>query len=79
MNNQTPRPKYVFLGQVFTERQRDVWLGFALNATTDEIAAQLHLSPKTVEFHRDRLYEKLGLRGYAALTLAAVRAGLVKP
>jgi DNA-binding NarL/FixJ family response regulator len=36
-------------------------------ATTQEIAAELYLSPKTVEFHLGRAYRKLGVRSRAEL------------
>jgi DNA-binding CsgD family transcriptional regulator len=39
-------------------------------ATTREIAAELFLSPKTVEFHLGRAYRKLGIRSRAALSTA---------
>ena len=39
-------------------------------ATTKEIAAELYLSPKTVEFHLARAYRKLGVRSRAQLATA---------
>ena len=39
----------------------------ASGATTREIAAELFLSPKTVEFHLGQTYRKLGVRSRAAL------------
>lgn len=46
------------------------------NAVSD-IAAQLHLSVKTVSTYRARLLEKLGLRSTAELVAYAIRNGLV--
>ncbi len=40
---------------------------------TQEIANQLHLSPKTVDTYRDRIREKLDLRGSSELVRSAVR------
>jgi DNA-binding NarL/FixJ family response regulator len=40
---------------------------------TQEIADRLNLSPKTIETYRDRIREKLNLRGTSELVRAAVR------
>ena len=40
---------------------------------TQDIADQLHLSPKTVDTYRDRIREKLDLRGSSELVRSAVR------
>lgn len=42
--------------------------------TNREIAAQLYLSPKTVEFHLTRVYRKLGIRTRTELPAALSRA-----
>jgi DNA-binding CsgD family transcriptional regulator len=42
-----------------------------------EIANRLNLSLHTVETHRSRIMEKLGIHGTAELVLGAVRRGLV--
>lgn len=70
---------FILLGQKFTRRERDVWRLLADNETTQGAAMTLGVSPKTVEYYRDRLYTKLHMRGYAALTRLAIRAGLIKP
>jgi DNA-binding NarL/FixJ family response regulator len=43
-------------------------------STTREIAAELYLSPKTIEFHLSRAYRKLGVRSRAELATALARA-----
>jgi DNA-binding NarL/FixJ family response regulator len=47
--------------------------------TNDQIAAVLHISPKTVERHRENLMAKLGMRDRVELTRYAIRRGLVEP
>jgi DNA-binding NarL/FixJ family response regulator len=61
-----------------TVRQREVLQLIARGQTNKEIAFHLHVSIKTVEFHRSRLTERLGISGIAELTLLAVREGLVE-
>lgn len=60
-----------------TARQREVLELIARGKTNKEIAFNLNVSIKTIEFHRSRLTAKLGLNNIADLTLLAVRWGLV--
>jgi two-component system nitrate/nitrite response regulator NarL len=52
---------------------------FATGLSTREVASSLGISPKTVETHRIRIYEKLGCKSVVDLTRIAVRTGLVEP
>lgn len=45
----------------------------ALGQRNDEVAAELRLSPKTVEWHLSRLYRKLGVRSRTELSVALLR------
>jgi DNA-binding CsgD family transcriptional regulator len=56
-----------------TDREFEVFQLIGQGKGTREIAAQLHLSPKTVDVHRSHLKEKLGLRDATALIRHAVR------
>ena len=60
-----------------TVRERQVLTGVAQGHTSREIAAQLGISPRTVESHRENLMKKLGVRTVAGLTRLALEAGLV--
>jgi two-component system, NarL family, nitrate/nitrite response regulator NarL len=64
--------------EALTARERQVLEGFATGLSTRELAASLGISPKTVETHRVRIYEKLGARSVIDLTRIAVRTGLVR-
>ena len=44
-----------------------------------EISANLHLSPKTINSYRYRVFDKLGVSSDVELTLLAVRYGLIRP
>lgn len=59
-----------------SEREREVLQMMAEGKGTKEIAADLHLSAKTVETHRQHLMEKLDMYSVAELTKFAIREGL---
>ena len=60
-------------------REREVMLLVVEGRSSREIADALHLSPKTVETHRSRLMEKLGVENVIGLVKFAVQHGLAKP
>jgi DNA-binding NarL/FixJ family response regulator len=62
---------------VLTPREREVIQLVAEGKTTKEVATALSLSVKTAETHRTNLMRKLDLHSVAALTLYAVRNGIV--
>jgi DNA-binding NarL/FixJ family response regulator len=64
-------------GSALTPRQREVLQLVAEGKTTKEISALLHISPKTVEFHRNSLMDELGVRTTAELTRYAISRGIV--
>lgn len=61
---------------VLTPRERELVQLFSEGYTTNEIAARLHVSPKTVATHRENVLHKLQMRGVAELTRYALREGL---
>lgn len=61
---------------LLTHREREVLQLLAEGGSTAQIAERLHLSVKTVETHRKRIMDKLGLRSIAELTKYAIREGL---
>ena len=62
-----------------TARETEIVKLIAEGHTSREIGRLLNISDKTVERHRASVLEKLGLRDRVALTLYAVRRGLVEP
>ncbi len=60
-----------------TPRQREILHLIARGYATREIAAQLHVSVKTVESHRAQLMQRLNIHDVAGLTRFAIRTGLV--
>ncbi len=59
-----------------TRRERDVLVRIARGRTNKEIAAELGISPRTVETHRDGIARKLKMRSVADLTRLVVETGL---
>ena len=62
-----------------TPRQREVLQLIGEDKSTKEIATILQISVKTVEFHKSKMMETLGIHTTAKLTKHAVAHGLVKP
>ena len=62
-----------------TEREQQVLLLVVDGYGNKEIAAKLHLSPKTVDNHRSRLMAKLGRHDVVGLVKYAISRGLVDP
>lgn len=60
-----------------TDRQREILQLVVSGKGNKEIADLLHVSVKTVEFHRARLMIKLGVRTAAELTKVALQQGLI--
>ena len=63
---------------LLTARELEVVKLIAEGHTSEEIAAQLVLSKKTVEHHRANILGKLGMRNRVDLTRYAIRRGLVE-
>jgi DNA-binding NarL/FixJ family response regulator len=66
-------------GEDLSPRETEVVKLIAEGHTSREIADILTISVNTVERHRHNVLEKLNLRDRVALTLYAVRRGLVEP
>jgi len=68
-----PRSPFTLL----SAREREVLQLLAEGLRTKEISQKLVLSVKTVETHRKKIMEKLGIQSIAGLTRYAVKEGLV--
>jgi len=64
---------------VLSAREREVLQLLAEGKTTKYCGKRLHISPKTVEAHRLKIMEKLGINNTAQLTKYAIQEGLTKP
>lgn len=64
--------------ELLTEREKEVVKCFGNGLSYKETAAELFLSPRTVETHRNSIMEKLDLHSLAELIKYAIRNGIVK-
>jgi DNA-binding NarL/FixJ family response regulator len=62
-----------------TTRQREVLQLLAEGKSMKEVAALLDISPRTVEFHKYRIMELLGVKTNAELVQQAIKLGLIAP
>jgi two-component system response regulator NreC len=62
-----------------SKREREVLRLLAQGHSNQQIATQIKVSVKTVETHRTRLSDKLGLKGRAELYRFAVESGILNP
>jgi DNA-binding NarL/FixJ family response regulator len=62
-----------------TPRELEIVKLIAEAHSSKEIAAALHISPKTVERHRTNILDKLGMHDRVELTRYAIRRGLIEP
>lgn len=65
--------------ELLTERQREILVLLARGRASKEVAYALGLSPKTVDVHRARIMERLGINDLPGLTLYCVRHGMIDP
>lgn len=61
-----------------SDREREVFEMLAHGHSATAIAARLHLSPKTVDTYRRRVYEKLGVQSLAETIRLALQLGVLK-
>jgi DNA-binding NarL/FixJ family response regulator len=60
-------------------RREEVLLGIWEGRTTKQIAGDLGVSPKTVEYHRAQLYRVFGVSDPVSLCRRAIYLGLIEP
>ena len=64
---------------VLSEREFEVFMSLAKGKTTNEIAENLFLSPRTVGTHLYNIKQKLNAQNSAEIALIAMRSGLLEP
>lgn len=61
-----------------SERELQILLMIARGVSPRQIAEQLHLSPKTINSYRYRIFHKLAITSDVEMTLLAIKHGLVE-
>ena len=61
-----------------TERETDFLKLACSEMTYKEIAAEMHLSPRTIDGYRDTLFEKLNIKTRTGLAIYAIKNGVVR-
>ncbi len=64
------------LAAAFSEREKEIICLLCREFSNKEIAAKLGLSKRTVEGHRQRIMDKIGVRGLAGIITYAIRTGI---
>lgn len=70
--NTTKGPGNMATDVVLTKREEEILMLICKQKTTDEIAEELFISPKTVNGHRNNLLQKTGSRNVAGLVAYAL-------
>jgi DNA-binding CsgD family transcriptional regulator len=60
-------------------REREVVKLIAEGLSSKQIGVRLGISPKTVNFHRSHIKQRLNLRGTAGIVRYAIRQGIIEP
>ena len=64
--------------EILSERELQVLIMITHGQKAQEISERLHLSPKTVNSYRYRIFEKLNVKNDVELTLLAIKHGLMQ-
>ncbi len=78
MVDETTNPHDVAVREL-SGREREVLQLLAEGKSMKEVAALLDISPRTVEFHKYRIMELLGVKTNAELVQQAIKLGLIAP
>ena len=82
----TPRPRPALKVRLWNHRERLRLVGvaerevlqlLAEGKSAKEVAAEIYVSPRTVEFHKYRIMEELGVKTSAELVHYAIKLGVV--
>lgn len=65
--------------EVLSDKEFKVFIALARGESVAEIAAVMHLSPRTVGTHLYNIKQKLGAGNQAEIALIAMRSGLLEP
>ena len=61
-----------------TEREKQIWALVSHGLPNKEIARSLNVSSRTVEFHLNNIFKKLGVSSRTSVALLAEKNGLLE-
>ncbi|GAA4311695.1 hypothetical protein GCM10023115_32570 [Pontixanthobacter gangjinensis] len=67
------------LGQLFTEREKQIVIKLSRGLNAEQIAAELHLSPHTIKTHRKNILQKSGCANTTELVAKCLTNGIISP
>jgi DNA-binding NarL/FixJ family response regulator len=65
--------------RILTSRQREVLQLLVECRTMTEVATALHVTPRTVAYHKYRIMRDFGLKNISDIVKFAIREGLISP
>jgi DNA-binding NarL/FixJ family response regulator len=65
--------------ELLSSRERDILVCVGRGFTARETSERLGISPKTVENHKRRIFEKLGVQNQSHAVALCIRAGVLNP
>lgn len=74
-----PAPTIGAPNSTLTARELEILSLVAAGLTSNGVSNRLHISPKTVENHKQRMFAKLGVQNQAHAVSVAMRTGLMRP
>ncbi|MEO6548493.1 MAG: response regulator transcription factor [Ferruginibacter sp.] len=77
-NEKDPDNKHSVALRLMNDREKDFLKLACSELTYNEIAAQMFLSPKTIDGYRNALFEKLNVKSRVGMAMYAVKHGLVE-
>lgn len=63
--------------EALTEREHDIMLAFCKGLSSTEIAAKMFISPRTVDNHKQHIFEKLGIHNVVELVTYAIKHKII--
>jgi two-component system, NarL family, invasion response regulator UvrY len=78
MHSMSKAPEHVFDVKAFTAKEMQFIKLSCTELTYNEIADKMSLSPKTMEFYKDNIERKTGIRNRISLVRFALKNGIVK-
>jgi two-component system, NarL family, response regulator NreC len=78
LKEMVPPSDSTYTSLILTARESDILKRIARGKRNKEIATELSISPRTVEFHRANIMRKLGVRSQQQLFQYCIRTGILR-